>query len=182
MRLSKQDPTDPTKRRHFEISIDSPFHLLACQATHANTTLPAYDDPQSGGPSSTGSCRCPPFRRDSSRTAQQTPALQRNPTTAPPPPFTPSVRPPAVRYPTMNPPPFSAEPDPLPLVTPPPRYDSVIDSNEGLAGYFSRLAEATEDDDTDDDSTNGSARGRPPLLPLTPGGRVARSMDERRTW
>jgi len=179
MRLSKQDPVDPSKRRHFEISIDSPFHLLSCQATHANTTLPAYDEPQSGGPSATGSCRCRPLRRDSTRAVHQTPALQRNPTATPPPPFSPISRPPAVRYPTMSPPPFSADPDQLPLVTPPPRYDSVVDSNEGLAGYFSRLAGAAGGDDTDDDSSSGSTRGRPPL---TPGGRAVRSMDERRTW
>jgi hypothetical protein len=31
---------DPTKRRHFEISIDSPFHILSCKATQANIYLP----------------------------------------------------------------------------------------------------------------------------------------------
>lgn len=45
MRLSKPDANDPSKRRHFEISIDSPFHILSCRATQANTSLPAYSDP-----------------------------------------------------------------------------------------------------------------------------------------
>jgi hypothetical protein len=48
MRLSKPDTNDPTKRRHFEISIDSPFHILSCRATQANISLPAYTSPESG--------------------------------------------------------------------------------------------------------------------------------------
>src|SRR5271156_5020484 len=43
MRLSRPDETDPAKRRHFEISIDSPFNILSCRATQANTSLPAYE-------------------------------------------------------------------------------------------------------------------------------------------
>lgn len=46
MRLSKPDPVDPAKRRHFEISIDSPFHILSCRATQANISLPAYMSPE----------------------------------------------------------------------------------------------------------------------------------------
>ena len=42
MRLSRPDGNDPPKRRHFEISIDSPFNILSCRATQANTSLPAY--------------------------------------------------------------------------------------------------------------------------------------------
>ena len=42
MRLSRPDENDPTKRRHFEISIDSPFNILSCRATQANTSLPVY--------------------------------------------------------------------------------------------------------------------------------------------
>ena len=69
MRLSKQDPNDSSKRRHFEISIDSPFHILSCQATHANTTLPAYNSPL---PSSTASgCGCPDSKRLSSAASQR---------------------------------------------------------------------------------------------------------------
>lgn len=44
MRISRADPDDPTgkRRRHFEISIDSPFTVLNCRATQANTSLPQY--------------------------------------------------------------------------------------------------------------------------------------------
>jgi hypothetical protein len=44
MRISRADPDDPTgkRRRHFEISIDSPFTVLDCRATQANTALPRY--------------------------------------------------------------------------------------------------------------------------------------------
>ncbi|KAL2195331.1 hypothetical protein P885DRAFT_40707 [Corynascus similis CBS 632.67] len=44
MRISRSDPDDPTgkRRRHFEISIDSPFTVLNCRATQANTALPRY--------------------------------------------------------------------------------------------------------------------------------------------
>ncbi|KAK4186659.1 hypothetical protein QBC35DRAFT_386719 [Podospora australis] len=44
MRISRADPDDPVgkRRRHFEISIDSPFTVLNCRATQANTSLPQY--------------------------------------------------------------------------------------------------------------------------------------------
>ncbi|KAK0736392.1 hypothetical protein B0T21DRAFT_179122 [Apiosordaria backusii] len=44
MRISRLDPDDPAgkRRRHFEISIDSPFTVLNCRATQANTSLPQY--------------------------------------------------------------------------------------------------------------------------------------------
>ncbi|KAK3494267.1 uncharacterized protein B0T23DRAFT_427289 [Neurospora hispaniola] len=44
MRISRLDPEDPLgkRRRHFEISIDSPFTVLNCRATQANTALPQY--------------------------------------------------------------------------------------------------------------------------------------------
>lgn len=61
MRLSKADETDPSKRRHFEISIDSPFNILSCRASQANTALPAYTSPESMDPTSTSlaDCGCP---------------------------------------------------------------------------------------------------------------------------
>lgn len=60
MRISRLDPEDPAgkKRRHFEISIDSPFTVLNCRATQANTALPQYDSPDSPGRMQT-SCGCP---------------------------------------------------------------------------------------------------------------------------
>src|SRR3954470_8722697 len=68
MRLSKPDQNDPTKRRHFEISIDSPFHILSCQATQANTALPAYSSPEpQASETRLPECGCPgaPTRRTS---------------------------------------------------------------------------------------------------------------------
>jgi arrestin-related trafficking adapter 3/6 len=69
LRLSRPDASDPSKRRHFEISIDSPFHILSCQATQHNIFLPAYtspDQPISGDPRQY-QCGCPgsPARRNS---------------------------------------------------------------------------------------------------------------------
>lgn len=61
MRLSRVDHEDPTgqKRRHFEISIDSPFHILSCQATQTNTALPAYSGHDSLRPGQLYQCGCP---------------------------------------------------------------------------------------------------------------------------
>ncbi|PSR77066.1 hypothetical protein BD289DRAFT_378138 [Coniella lustricola] len=68
MRISRLDPEDPAgkRRRHFEISIDSPFTVLNCRATQANTALPQYNDPQTMGGGSDSrlqtSCGCPDAR------------------------------------------------------------------------------------------------------------------------
>ncbi|OLN83748.1 putative arrestin-related trafficking adapter C2D10.04 [Colletotrichum chlorophyti] len=62
MRISRLDPEDPTgtKRRHFEISIDSPFTVLNCRATQANTALPEYSGPDMCHTQSRQtSCGCP---------------------------------------------------------------------------------------------------------------------------
>lgn len=50
MRLSTPSP-DPNKRRHFEISIDSPFHIRSCMTSTSNTSLPAYESPDLAGTS-----------------------------------------------------------------------------------------------------------------------------------
>ena len=214
MRLSKPDETDPTKRRHFEISIDSPFHILSCRATQANTSLPAYTaGAQTPLPADEYECGCPgaSLRRRNSPHGQ-VPTLaslrQNNDSSA-------SVdsdrergpparswtnqsaglaRPPAVhvhndpnsgaprpmhllRSPSFNPPPFDDHDPPPPLITPPPNYGDVVpgDPTIALADYFSRLA----DDMGDDDENVGRSRVD---VPLTPGGRLNRSMDARRDW
>ncbi|KAK4032598.1 hypothetical protein C8A01DRAFT_50637 [Parachaetomium inaequale] len=64
MRISRADPDDPTgkRRRHFEISIDSPFTMLNCRATQANTALPQYsgsDGPVPAQQRQQMSCGCP---------------------------------------------------------------------------------------------------------------------------
>lgn len=43
LRISKQDPENPEKRKHFEILIDSPIHLCSPLAAHNHTLLPSYD-------------------------------------------------------------------------------------------------------------------------------------------
>lgn len=46
IRISKSEPTteDPDKRKQYELTIDSPMHLLSPLCAHANTLLPSYDD------------------------------------------------------------------------------------------------------------------------------------------
>lgn len=43
LRLSRADPDNSEKRKHYEILIDTPIHILSLKAVHANTLLPAYD-------------------------------------------------------------------------------------------------------------------------------------------
>lgn len=44
LRLSKTDPDNSEKRKHYEILIDLPIRVLSPLAAHTNTVLPAYDD------------------------------------------------------------------------------------------------------------------------------------------
>ncbi|KAF3908537.1 hypothetical protein ABW21_db0206838 [Orbilia brochopaga] len=169
MRLSKLDPNDPNKRRHFEISIDSPFHILSCKCSHANISLPAYTD-RDHSQQPTNSCNCPNSGQNSPLpfgNVIEVPAL---PDTAPndlPRPMH------LLRAPSFNPPAFDDDIAPPPVATPPPHYDTV---GGGLADYFARLADQTvEDEDTEDESPG---RG----LAVPPSTRLARSLDERRTW
>lgn len=46
LRISKLDPENEGKRKHYEILIDSPIHVLSEYAAHGNTLLPAYDTHQ----------------------------------------------------------------------------------------------------------------------------------------
>ncbi|KAI1373069.1 hypothetical protein F4677DRAFT_448896 [Hypoxylon crocopeplum] len=61
MRISRLDPDDPAgkRRRHFEISIDSPFTVLNCRATQANTALPEYTGADQPMYRQQASCGCP---------------------------------------------------------------------------------------------------------------------------
>ncbi|KAF1847024.1 uncharacterized protein K460DRAFT_352212 [Cucurbitaria berberidis CBS 394.84] len=199
MRLSKPDVNDPTKRRHFEISIDSPFHILSCQATQANTSLPAYSSPEPAlGRPGVPECGCPnaPIRRTSptgfvptlsslSRSRGNSEAIIAPPALARPQaahiggPNEATVQRPIhlMRVPSFNPPAFSDEEPPPPLETPPPLYETIASPTSGLADYFSRLS-----DHYDDDSDAERNDRRRIEIPLTPGGRTNRSMDERRIW
>ena len=204
MRLSKPDAIDPSKRRHFEISIDSPFHILSCRATQANISLPAYTSPQGTVPGGGGlfECGCPgaAMRRNSptsfvptlntlnaareqerqSESMLQSPGLTRPPTAhiggpndhGRPRPMH------LLRAPSFNPPAFEDSDPPPPLMTPPPQYDSIASPSSGLADYFARLSNAYDEDDSGDESHIGGRVN----IPLTPGARVNRSMDIRRSW
>jgi len=60
MRISRKDSDDPeAKRRHFEISIDSPFTVLNCRATRDNLALPEYSGPNTNSLSRQHICGCP---------------------------------------------------------------------------------------------------------------------------
>lgn len=204
MRLSKPDADNPGKRRHFEISIDSPFHILSCRATQANTSLPAYSSPETAGAgSSLFECGCPNAIRRRNSPTTYVPTLnalnglreQQNAPLAMPSPAL--ARPQAahvhgqagpnmerdrpmhlLRAPSFNPPAFEDEDPPPPLITPPPQYDSIASPTSGLADYFARLSDAYEEDSGDEQT---SSHGRVDV-PLTPGARVNRSMDVSRTW
>ncbi|KAJ6091406.1 hypothetical protein N7467_003375 [Penicillium canescens] len=215
LRLSKVDERDPTKRRHFEISIDSPFHILSCKATQANIYLPAYTNPATDPepPAQEFECGCPgapPAPRDRIPTPSISDREDSNPNLArrgstghtfarsftngsgglarPPqahlanPALDRGLNPPRpmhlLRAPSYAPPPFEDVPPPPPLITPPPEYTTIVgdgDRESVLEDYFSRLSfyEEHEDDDR--------GRGRVDV-PLTPGGRVNRSMDVPREW
>lgn len=84
-----------------------------------------------------------------------------------------------LRAPSFAPPAFEDLPPPPPLVTPPPDYSSIVGDNDReavLQDYFQRLSFYEEHEDDDARST-----GRVDI-PLTPGGRVNRSVDVSREW
>lgn len=191
MRLSKPDAVDSTKRRHFEISIDSPFHILSCRATLANTALPAYTSPETAHLLTEHyECGCPGAQLEQNSPSSIPASVSmssRNIVSYPQPsyfndPNSGLVRPMhLLRVPSFNPPAFSEDDPPPPILTPPPQYDSIFkgDPRHSLEDYFSRLALADAIGDEDDEYSMMRSRVE---LPLTPGGRVNRSMDERRTW
>jgi hypothetical protein len=206
MRLSKPDANEPGKRRHFEISIDSPFHILSCRATQANISLPAYSSPQDAPNSaSLYECGCPGAARRRNSPQGFVPTLTSLNTnittignatgteqTASPSVMSPGLaRPPTahiggpqamqrpihlLRAPSFNPPAFEDDPPPA-LLTPPPQYDTIASPTSGLADYFARLSDAYDDEVGDENHIAGRVN-----VPLTPGGRLNRSMDVPREW
>lgn len=213
MRLSRPDENDSSKRRHFEISIDSPFNIMSCRATLANISLPAYSS-GTHQPNLTDEfeCGCPGAALTRRNTPPVIPASATNAgqdTTPPPSSTTPHPVPQRswtsdnggltlptqahvhndpnnttaprpmhlLRAPSFNPPAFDDEDPPPPLITPPPLYENAVngDTRNALADYFSRLADEMGDEDDRDDRSRID-------IPLTPGGRVNRSMDIPRNW
>ncbi|KAI1773593.1 hypothetical protein F4818DRAFT_452613 [Hypoxylon cercidicola] len=226
MRISRLDPEDPAgkRRRHFEISIDSPFTVLNCRATQANTALPEYTGAEQPMYRQQASCGCPdaeilttnPSPASSTGTIPSVDAgvLVANadsPGIAPPPAAhlpqhsaagsqpvqrqgnaQAAPRPMhLMRYPSFNPPAFDDDDPPPPMPTPPPQYDTIVGtpSVDGLADYFSRLANyddgdsdsADEGDATPNRLTERSGRVNVPH-PRTPGGRLvpSRSLEIQR--
>jgi len=81
--------------------------------------------------------------------------------------------------PSYNPPAFDDDVPP-PLLTPPPLYDSIVSIQNPLADYFSRRRELGLPGESGEiDMTSPRPRIE---FPISPGGRVHRSMDEQRTW
>ncbi|KAL4917546.1 hypothetical protein BDW62DRAFT_82569 [Aspergillus aurantiobrunneus] len=206
LRLSKRDERDSGKRRHFEISIDSPFHLLSCKATQANIYLPAYTSPDSepATPAPEFECGCagaPALRRHASRTPST--SDRDDPPAAVSRSFTSGsgglARPPAahlasetdgrgneraprpmhlLRAPSFAPPAFEDVPPPPPLVTPPPEYTSIVGDNDRDAVLEDYFSRlSTYEERVDDERGSGRVD-----VPLTPGARVNRSMDVPREW
>lgn len=157
LRISRRDiaSDDPKKRRHFEISIDSPFTLLNCRATAQNLALPAYSGADSSNVGRQHICGCPnaPVSRVSptSSTGEiptltslsmegnidafpETAEVFVPPDLTRPPPAHLSTNAAAgvqrpihmLRNPSYNPPAFDAEEPPPPIATPPPLYDNII--------------------------------------------------------
>ncbi|PGH17649.1 hypothetical protein AJ79_01011 [Helicocarpus griseus UAMH5409] len=218
LRLSRPDGDDLSKRRHFEISIDSPFHIMSCLAAQSNLYLPAYSSPsQPLQPSRNLYCGCKIAKEDADAdtppaTATSDPSITRSltdssgslalpaqahmPTTSSPTPFSPPLHPITnnddtpghltrplhlLRTPSFAPPSFEDLPPPPPLPTPPPDYTSIVpaeahEPGAGLDDYFERLHVAEREFEE-------GMRGRSRVdVPLTPGGRVNRSMELPREW
>ncbi|KAJ5391624.1 hypothetical protein N7509_007114 [Penicillium cosmopolitanum] len=193
LRLSKVDERDPTKRRHFEISIDSPFHILSCKATQANIYLPAYTRPSAEPepPAQEFECGCPgaPMTPRDNSAAQSSSDREESSTNlslnrrASIGPISRSftngsgglARPPQAHL-AHEP---NNEREHNPTTAPgPSEYTTIVGNGDReaiLEDYFSRLS-FYEDQDDDD-----RGRGRVDV-PLTPGGRVNRSMDVPREW
>ncbi|ESZ96405.1 hypothetical protein SBOR_3237 [Sclerotinia borealis F-4128] len=211
---SDPDDPEGKKRRQFEISIDSPFTILSCHASQPQMALPAYCDlgGQNVRSQRQRVCGCPnaantenPSITSASRASSLDNLRQTFGSSAIARPETaqPLTRPPQahlaintavqrpmhmIRNPSFAAPDYEAEeaPPPMPTPTPPPMYDHVVGtpSVDGLADYFSRLADYEEEDHTDDeDVERASIRGRVNVVhPNTPGGRIARSMDINRDF
>lgn len=164
MRISRVDTDNPGKRRHFEISIDSPISILSCRATSANLALPEYSGPNAGIVGLQRVCGCPNAAMSNTSPASSTgsvptldsvhsfdpmssienalPALARPPAAHLSTNAAAGVQRPIhmLRNPSFNPPAFDADDPPPPIATPPPQYDHVIGtpSHDGLADYFAR--------------------------------------------
>lgn len=176
LRISRQDATYPQRRRHFEISIDSPISILSCRATPQNLALPAYGEAHTEDLQRDCACRVhaprPAAPRRGSSAPKTSNAIARTisatmtlpsvmssssgstrprattviPSRTQPPP--PMARPiHLLRNPSPGPPAWDDEDPPPQPATPPPGYEQSVDGHGGLADYFSRLADEDGEDD-----------------------------------
>ncbi|KAK2739825.1 hypothetical protein FQN55_009146 [Onygenales sp. PD_40] len=207
LRLSKPDDQDPTKRRNFDVSIDSPFHIMSCLATQSNLSLPSYSHPETVQLKKNLYCGCEQAKEDTITPPSTSSGTGDGSSAGFTPMGTPSNRrftsgssglafPPQahiqdasnsdriprpmhlLRAPSFAPPSFEDLPPPPPLPTPPPDYETIVpddDPHAGLEDYFERLHMA----EREYDELRGSSRVD---VPLTPGGRINRSMDIPREW
>jgi hypothetical protein len=160
LRLSKADPqpNDPGKRRHFEISIDSPIHLLSCRCVNSNTQLPTYSDNQNA---MQARLPCPCELRNGATDTIPIPALGHNTSSASATSTDDTSNRPMhfLRQPSTLPPPFSADSAPPPLMTPPPNYDFTPGHQQRAIDYFTTLhvdGDETGRDRASDDSEVGT--------------------------
>lgn len=184
MRISRIDPEDPAgkRRRHFEISIDSPFTVLNCRATHANTALPEYSGAEQPMYRQQSTCGCPdaeviatnPSPASSTGTIPPVEPISESAGLAPPPAAHLQPHPAGgaqpvqrstqmqqraprpihlLRYPSFNPPAFDADDPPPPMPTPPPQYDVVV-GTPSVDGLADYFARLADYDDDPDSDTD----------------------------
>lgn len=200
LRLSKADAHDPSKWRHFEISIDSPFHLVSCLASRSNTALPAYSRPKPKVhvKRMMNDCNCEGALADQlaesddsthwnnsgqnsgNDSEPHSPGASAQDNSAAN--YDSAMRPiHLIRAPSFGPPPFDAITPPPPdmLISPPPDYGSIFQASENpFEDYFARLQIARKEENYEERHRRSSRVD----IPLTPNGRINRSMDVPRDW
>ena len=161
LQVSKTDGKDQNKRSYFDITCDSPFQILSCHATQANTFVPAYENSTPGHKSATreikkDECGCALSASHSIRDRQDVAPNFLH--------LTSTARHAALGFTARRscPPATSSTPQPgqgsvtttgnfvrqdssvpPPLVSPPPGYTPTVGNNDDAAAlqdYFSRLS------------------------------------------
>lgn len=208
MRLSRPDENDSGKRRHFEISIDSPFNIMSCRATQANISLPAYSSGDAA-PRATDEfeCGCPGATLTRRNTPPVLPAMSGSPTPGSPivaptpqrswssdtgglampsqahvhnggPPSNAASRPMHLLRAPSFNPPPFNDDDPPPPLITPPPLYENAINGNSQNALADYFARLAAEEGDDDDRNDRSRMDHP----LTPGARVNRSMDIPRNW
>ncbi|KAI5812124.1 hypothetical protein BZA77DRAFT_150493 [Pyronema omphalodes] len=164
IRISKADTDNPERRRFFEITIDSPLHILSCHVTNPNTTLPLYGAPAAETIDRRAICNCA-TNREAILSAPMNRPMH------------------LIRAPSNLPPDYDEDSSPPPCMTPPPNYEGLFRNTDSqsiddrMDDYFSR-----REIELGEEPEMQLRRGM--MLPLTPGrAGPSRSFDEpRRRW